>query len=150
ARVSALSQASEPGAETLGSLARVTAEGLSVVAASVYVALPDGAELTYTWPPRADPRLTERRIDVAYRGEIVGALGVPRSGSGLASDRQALLNDLAASVGVILHNARLSIQLEHRLHVIERQTAEIRASRWRIVAAQDSERRELERDLHDG
>ncbi len=29
-------------------------------------------------------------------------------------------------------------------------SAEIRASRWRIVAAQDSERRELERDLHDG
>jgi signal transduction histidine kinase len=49
-----------------------------------------------------------------------------------------------------MHNARLTVDLEHRLRVIEAHAAEIRASRWRIVAAQDSERRELERDLHDG
>jgi signal transduction histidine kinase len=49
-----------------------------------------------------------------------------------------------------MHNALLSLELEHRLHATERRAAEIRASRWRIVAAQDSERRELERDLHDG
>jgi signal transduction histidine kinase len=51
---------------------------------------------------------------------------------------------------VTLHNASLSIQLEHRLHETEARSAELRASRLRIVATQDSERRDLERDLHDG
>jgi signal transduction histidine kinase len=57
---------------------------------------------------------------------------------------------MAGRVGVILHNASLSIQLEHRLHEIEARSAELRASRLRIVETQDGERRDLERDLHDG
>jgi signal transduction histidine kinase len=88
---------------------------------------------------------------VSYRGEHVGALCLPGGEERrLAPDRRALLADLTGSVGVILHNASLSIQLEHRLREVEARAAEIRASRLRIVAAQDSERRELERDLHDG
>jgi signal transduction histidine kinase len=88
---------------------------------------------------------------VSYRGEHVGALYLPGGPeSRLARDRRALLDDLAGRVGVILHNASLSIQLEHRLHDIEARSAELRASRLRIVATQDSERRDLERDLHDG
>jgi hypothetical protein len=88
---------------------------------------------------------------VSYRGEHVGALCLPGGPeSRLARDRRALLGDLAGRVGVILHNASLSIQLEHRLHEIEARSAELRASRLRIVATQDSERRDLERDLHDG
>ena len=86
-----------------------------------------------------------------YRGEHVGALCLPGGQeSRLAPDRRALLNDLVGSVGVILHNASLSIQLERGLHEAEAQSAELRASRLRIVAAQDGERRELERNLHDG
>jgi signal transduction histidine kinase len=49
---------------------------------------------------------------------------------------EKLLADLAAQAGLVLRNARL----------IE----EIRASRKRLVAAQDEERRRLERNLHDG
>ncbi len=93
----------------------------------------------------------ERRIPVSYRGEQVGALCLPGSAERrLAPDRRDLLGDLSGSLGVILHNASLSIQLQHSLRDAEALSAEIRASRWRIVATQDSERRELERDLHDG
>jgi signal transduction histidine kinase len=46
------------------------------------------------------------------------------------------LRDLAAQAGLVLRNVRL----------IE----ELRASRQRLVAAQDEERRRLERDIHDG
>jgi len=49
---------------------------------------------------------------------------------------EKLLSDLAAQAGLVLRNARL----------IE----EVRASRKRLVAAQDQERRRLERNLHDG
>ena len=153
AEVPALSQASEPGAAALGTLARAVAEGLATGSASVVLDLPDGSSATYRWPAgdAAPDPAGERRIPVSYRGEHVGALCLPGSAERrLAPDRRALLGDLAGSVGVILHNASLSIQLEHSLHETGARSAEIRASRWRIVAAQDSERRDLERDLHDG
>jgi signal transduction histidine kinase len=163
AEVSALSQASEPGATALGALARTVAEGLAVGTASVVLDLPDGTSVTSSWPEtaHAGPETAhggpgtaaapERRIAVSYRGEHVGALCLPGGPEGrLVRDRRALLGDLAGRVGVILHNASLSVQLEHRLHEIEARKAEVRASRLRLVAAQDSERRELERDLHDG
>src|SRR2546422_10838193 len=47
-----------------------------------------------------------------------------------------LLADLASQAGLVLRNAKL----------IE----ELRAARMRLVAAQDQERRRLERNLHDG
>jgi signal transduction histidine kinase len=52
------------------------------------------------------------------------------------SAKERLLADLASQAGLVLRNARL----------IE----ELRASRQRLVAAQDEERRKLERNLHDG
>jgi signal transduction histidine kinase len=152
AQVSALSRASEPGATTLDSLARITAQGLRTGYATVYLELQDGTQTEYRWPSNAATAAStaERRIPVTYRGEAVGALGIPADNPGRPARGHALLDHLTGAAGVVMHNARLSIELEHRLHATELRTAEIRASRWRIVAAQDSERRELERDLHDG
>ena len=45
---------------------------------------------------------------------------------------------------------RLTLELEGRLRELAAQADELRASRQRIVAAQDAERRRLERDIHDG
>ena len=151
AQVPALAQASEPGAAALGSLARIVAEGLAVGSAAVVLDLPGGDSETYRWPAASPGPAAEHRIPVSYRGEHVGALCLPSAAErGLPADRRGLLTDLSGSVGVILHNASLSIQLEHSLHEAAARSTEIRASRWRIVAAQDGERRELERDLHDG
>ena len=50
--------------------------------------------------------------------------------------KERLIRDLAAQAGLVLRNVRL-IQ-------------DLRSSRQRLVAAQDEERRKLERDLHDG
>ena len=46
------------------------------------------------------------------------------------------MEDLAAQAGLVLRNVRL--------------IGELRASRQRLVAAQDEERRKLERNIHDG
>jgi signal transduction histidine kinase len=174
AQVSALSQTSGTGEQALLSLARIAAQGLRTGYATVYVngngegggsaggrgssggggsEGKSGARIAYTWPPGAttsDPE-HEREIPVAYRGTSIGALAIPAEpGRKRAVDRAALLDHLTQAAAVVMHNAGLSLELENRLRVTERHTAEIRASRWRIVAAQDSERRELERDLHDG
>ncbi len=53
------------------------------------------------------------------------------------------LDAVAAAAGLALDNQRLAAEVSAQL-------AEVRASRVRIVAAADAERRRLERDLHDG
>jgi signal transduction histidine kinase len=54
-----------------------------------------------------------------------------------------LVGAVAATAAIALDDARLQAESEDRL-------AELRASRERIVAAGDAERRRLERNLHDG
>jgi len=56
---------------------------------------------------------------------------------------ETLLADLAVQAGLVLKNVGLTAELRARLE-------ELRASRRRRVAAQDAERRRIERDLHDG
>jgi signal transduction histidine kinase len=76
-------------------------------------------------------------IPVRHRGELLGLLGVSKSGGEVLTPADSkLLEDLASQAGLVLRNVRL----------IE----ELKASRQRLVSAQDEERRRLERDLHDG
>jgi signal transduction histidine kinase len=58
-------------------------------------------------------------------------------------DEPELLQAVAAAAAIALENARLHAELQARL-------TELQGSRARIVAAGDSERRRLERNLHDG
>ncbi|MEZ0115535.1 signal transduction histidine kinase [Catenulispora sp. EB89] len=151
AAVSAMSQVSGPAEETLRMLARTVAEGLSVPSASVSVTVSATERVYFGWPDDiAEPR-EQNWTPLEYQGEVVGGIGIPQDAHrSLAPDRRRVLADVAQAAGVIVRNARLTIDLEHRLRRIEALSVEVRASRWRIVAAQDGERRELERDLHDG
>jgi len=76
-------------------------------------------------------------VPVTHSGELLGTISIrmPR-GEALTSAGERLVSDVASQAGLVLRNVRL----------IE----ELRASRQRIVAAQDQERRKLERNLHDG
>jgi signal transduction histidine kinase len=78
-----------------------------------------------------------RSFPVRHQGEMLGAIGVHKPPSDpLTPADEKLVGDLAAQAGLVLRNARL----------IE----DLRASRRRLVTAQDEERRRLERDIHDG
>ncbi len=59
------------------------------------------------------------------------------------ADEPELVEAVAATAQLALENQRLQAELRAQLE-------EVRASRARIVAAGDAERRRLERDLHDG
>jgi len=58
-------------------------------------------------------------------------------------EEQKLLASVAAAIGMTIQNAQLQVELKARLE-------ELRGSRIRILRAEQSERRRLERDLHDG
>jgi signal transduction histidine kinase len=150
-QVSALSQTSG-SAESLLSLARIAAEGLRTGFAIVYLDLEDGTRAAYAWP--TDTPVTESgslsEIPVTYQGTAVGALALPEAHGRSRAEHSALLLHLTRAAAVVLHNAGLAIELERKLRLAEQHAAEIRESRWRIVAAQDGERRHLERNLHDG
>jgi signal transduction histidine kinase len=79
----------------------------------------------------------DRSIPVRHQGELLGALSVTKArGEPLTPGDAKLLEDLASQAGLVLRNVKL----------IE----ELRASRQRIVSAQDEERRRIERNIHDG
>ena len=139
-------------------MARVLAEGTGADRAVVW--LKDGAELVAgaCWPIDARPPARAALHDgeapviagagrvtlVRYQGETLGALSVSkRPGETLTPVEGKLMADLAAQAGLLLRNIGLTGQLRTRL-------AELQASRLRIVAAADDQRRRLERDIHDG
>ncbi len=115
-------------------------------------ALRDDSIAVYAWSPTQQsyvdaagravdlpdvPGIAVTRID--RYGEPLGAL---------VHDR-ALLED-PGLVSAVTAALRLTIDNERLTQEIERQLAEVEASRTRILAAGDAERRRIERDLHDG
>jgi signal transduction histidine kinase len=99
-----------------------------------------------------NPDAVMRIAPCTNSGELLGLI-VARRPDGAPhfteADDQAL-GDLGRQVGLALHNVRLDSALQESLEEVQRQAEELRASRTRIVAAGDAERRRIERDLHDG
>jgi signal transduction histidine kinase len=84
-----------------------------------------------------------------HSGELLGLIVVERGAEEEEPDGQVLAA-LARQLGLALHNVRLSSDLQASHDELRRQADELRASRARVVAAADAERRRIERDLHDG
>jgi signal transduction histidine kinase len=90
-------------------------------------------------------------VPVFHHDELLGALGVAKpAGEAFNPAQEKLLADLASQAGLVLRNVRLTAELQAHVDEISRQAAQLRESRQRIVAAQDAERRRLERNIHDG
>jgi signal transduction histidine kinase len=105
------------------------------------------------------PRLLEDRGDAAVRmapithgGELLGFIVVerPADAERFADADESVLAELARQVGLALHNLQLDSALQESLRELQRRAEELQASRARVVAAADAERRRIERNLHDG
>jgi signal transduction histidine kinase len=125
--------------DVLPRMATVLAEGTGAESAVVWLRV--GAEMR---PTAVQPQGTaapetfpEDAVEVRHQGELLGALSVAMPPDDPMNPAKAkLVEDLASQAGLVLRNVRL----------IE----ELRSSRRRLVAAQDEERRKIERNLHDG
>jgi signal transduction histidine kinase len=104
--------------------------GLAPVEAEAPEAVRAGGDRMPTLPADA-------AVEIRDQGELLGALTVSMPANDpMGPSKARLVRDLASQAGLVLRNVRL----------IE----ELRASRQRLVAAQDEERRRLERNIHDG
>ena len=146
--------------EVLPRMAHVLDEGTGAERSTVWLRAGDVLRAAATWPPSETAEVTPeipmsngtlpalpgvtRAVEVRHQGDLLGALSVEkRRGESLTPVEEKLLDDLAHQAGLVLKNVGLTADLQRRLD-------ELRASRQRLVSAQDAERRKLERNLHDG
>jgi signal transduction histidine kinase len=135
--------------DVLPRMAQLLAEGTGATSATVWLRVGGEVRPTASWPEgrRDDPLALEGEtlptfqnqdaVEVQHQGQLLGALTVTMPHADpMNPAKEKLVRDLAGQAGLVLRNVRL----------IE----ELRASRQRLVAAQDEERRRLERNLHDG
>ncbi|TMF61922.1 MAG: hypothetical protein E6I16_02540 [Chloroflexi bacterium] len=158
-----LSQFSEHLSETyshediLDRMSRILAQGTGAERAEVWVRSGTRLVLASASPPSTEPVTPvamqngtlppmprDTVVAVSHQGELLGALAVNKKrGENLNAVEQKLISDLAGQAGLVLKNVGLNRELLARLD-------DLRASRQRLVTAQDEERRRLERNLHDG
>jgi signal transduction histidine kinase len=85
-----------------------------------------------------------RATAVKHGGELLGALSLQKpKNEPLTGTEDELIVHLASQAGLVLRNAALTAELRATIE-------DLRASRRRLVEAQDAERRKIERNLHDG
>jgi signal transduction histidine kinase len=88
---------------------------------------------------------------IVHQEELLGALTITKAkGDPLTPRDRQVLAALASQAGEVVRNASLTAALQARLEQLTAQAEELRRSRQRIVAAEDDERRSLERNIHDG
>jgi signal transduction histidine kinase len=134
--------------QTLPRTAEAAARGLGAAYVRVRVSLPDGGERSAEWPEGTTGGNFDRVLDVAFRGSTIGEIAVAKpTGESFTAAEDRLLAALAGQTGLAFHSVRLSHDLRVRLEEISVQTAEITASRGRILDAQVAERRRLEEEI---
>ncbi len=93
-----------------------------------------------------------RVAPIVNAGELLGLVVAERAidAEPFDEDEDRVLAELSRRVGLTFRNLRLDSALQASLEELQRQASELRASRARVVAAADAERRRIERDIHDG
>ena len=126
--------------EGAASLRERLARALGDPTLDVAYRLDDGRYVDSAGRPVELPRGTNRAVTpLTAEGEEIAALIHDPA----LLDEPALVESVRATAGLVLENERLAAEVRSQL-------AEVRASRARIVAATDAERRRIERNLHDG
>jgi signal transduction histidine kinase len=139
-------------------MASVLAAATGAVRVEVWVRVGPQLHARVTWPHGSSPpaavpltggdRLPEfgatRAIAVRHTDELLGAITIEKPKTEpVSAAEDKLLAHLASQAGLVLRNVRLTAELQASID-------DLRASRRRLVRAQDTERQRIERNLHDG
>jgi signal transduction histidine kinase len=149
----------------LDRMASVLAGATGAVRVDVWVRVGARLQPRAAWPPGSGPpaavpitgpvALTEpvalpafdpatRAVAVRHGDELLGAITLQKpKNEPVSATEDKLLEHLASQAGLVLRNVRLTAELQARID-------DLRASRRRLVQAQDTERHRIERNLHDG
>ena len=109
------------------------------------VALPEPSAYEATWPevPSAEGE-ADVSFPVRHAGEQLGEIDVRLPpGNSLSRERSRLAAELSQQAGLAFHNASLEASLRAQIQALARDTAELEASRRRLVLAEDLERDHL-------
>jgi signal transduction histidine kinase len=145
--------------DVLQRTAEILAQGTGATRVDVWLRVGRDLRPAATWPAGVAQRAPmplgahdelpafdgiSRVVAVRHDDEVLGALALekPRN-EALSSTEDQLLQDLASQAGLVLRNVGLTAELQATID-------DLRASRRRLVEAQDEERRKIERNLHDG
>ena len=141
-----LEQAADPR-ELLTRLAEAVRDGLDASWVHIRLVSTDAALAAAPVGVAGDTAGVDEPVescDLVRGGETLGRIEIGARRRGEYSDAErTLLRTVAGQAASSVANVRLTEQLAEQLD-------ELTASRERLVAAQDDERRRLERDLHDG
>jgi signal transduction histidine kinase len=140
-----------PAGEAPAAIAQGVVAALRLARCDVWLRTGGALKLVARWPagpdeppidlPAAGAAVTlpgsDRAYPVHHDGRLLGTIGVtPATGAAITAGEDRLLATLADTAWLALDNAQL--------------VSDLRNSRQRLVAAGDTQRRHLERDLHDG
>jgi len=144
-------------AATLDRMAALLATATGATRLDVWIRVGDQLRPQVTWPAGSDPAAPvplaagdlpdfgpARAVPVRHANELLGALTlVKRPDEPVSAADDSLLRQLASQAGLVLRNLRLTAELRATID-------DLKASRQRLVRAQDEERHRIERNLHDG
>jgi signal transduction histidine kinase len=139
-------------------MARLLGEGTGAQWTEVWLMVNGQQERAASWPQdtsggpdHGGAAATVLTQDVVFDGERLGMLRLqPQEGASLGPVEERLFSGLAAQSGPVLHRARLRADLARRAGDLAARAEELQSSRQRLVDTHDTERRRLERDIHDG
>jgi signal transduction histidine kinase len=156
----------DPSEDLPAQMARLLAEGTGARWAQVWLVVAGRVTLAATWPRGVDAVSSvpearagardgtssdQRALPVVHGEELLGMLRLAeRPGLPLSRTEERLFSALASRAGLMLRVVGVRAELERRRHDLLAREGALEASRARLIAAQDGERRRLERDLHDG
>ncbi len=90
-------------------------------------------------------------LPVREAGEALGVLRFQEGvGRPLTTVGKRLFAGLAGQAGLVLRGVRLNAERAQRYEQLAAKAQELQESRERLVRTQDAQRRQLERDIHDG
>lgn len=153
ADLTAMSRSASADASDLAGLPEAIAHGLGASSCRLTMIRPGLQDRTYAWVNSQVAADTAEHVSLPIRlGDTqVGTIAVDRAAiAGLNAQRRRLLEDIAENLGAVLQVSRLGIELERQLRVALAHAEDIANSRRQAVAEMDSERRTIERNLHDG